>query len=187
MHPYVPMFVAALALSAPVLATETVPVPAFRNLELRGGGDVVLLPGPAQRVTIVEGSSAFTRIRVDPHGKLWIDACNARCPQHYRLRVEVQSPRVPGLGVSGGGSIRAAGGFAVQDQIAVGVNGGGKVDVRGVEGRDVAVGLNGGGQVLVRARSTLAVGVNGGGEVRYLGHPKVTSAIDGGGTVRPIS
>ena len=68
MHPYVPMFVAALALSAPVLATETVPVPAFRNLELRGGGDVVLLPGPAQRVTIVEGSSAFTRIRVDPHG-----------------------------------------------------------------------------------------------------------------------
>ena len=167
MHPYVPMFVATLAISAPVLATETVPVPAFRNLELRGGGDVVLLPGRAQRVTIVEGNSAFTRIRVDPHGKLWIDACNARCPQHYRLRVEVQSPRLPGLGVSGGGSIRAAGGFAVQDEIAVGVNGG--------------------GQVLVRARSTLAVGVSGGGEVRYLGHPKVTSAINGGGAVRPIS
>jgi len=181
------IFLLSLAVSAPAMAVEVVPVPQFQAIELRGGGELQLRQGPVQRVTLLDGSRQFTNVSVEREGKLRIDACNARCPQHYRLRIEVQSPRVPGLGVSGGGSIRAAGGFAVQDEIAVGVNGGGKVDVRGVEGRDVAVGVNGGGQVLVRARSTLAVGVNGGGEVRYLGHPKVTSAIDGGGTVRPIS
>lgn len=177
----------ALATSVPVMATETIPVASFRNVELRGGGEVTLVPGPQQRVTILEGSSAYTRIRVDHSGKLWIDACNASCPRHYELRIEIQSPRVPGLGISGGGSIHAAGGFAPQDDIAVGINGGGKVDVRAVEGREVAVGVNGGGLALVRARSSLSVGVNGGGEVRYLGKPQVTSAIDGGGTVRPIS
>ena len=186
MRSYFPLFAAALAISVPALA-ETVPVQAFRNLELRGGGDVVLVPGRTQRVTIVEGSRAVTRVRVDRAGKLWIDACNARCPRHYRLRIEVQTPRVPGVGISGGGSVRAVGGFASQGQIAVGVNGGGKVDLRAIEGRNVAVGINGGGQVLVRAGSTLAVGVNGGGEVRYLGNPRVTSAIDGGGSVRRIS
>jgi|SRR5437868_10020909 len=176
----------SFAASAPVLATENVPLAGFNNIELRGGGEVTLVPGPAQRVTIVEGSTAFTRLQVDRGGKLRIDTCSARCPQHYRLRIEVETPRVPGVGIKGGGIIRAAGGFGEQHQIAAGVAGGGTIDLRSVQGAAVAVGINGGGQVVVRARSTLAVGVNGGGEVRYLGNPQVTSAINGGGTVRPI-
>ena len=177
----------ALATSVPAVASENVPVPAFRNIELNGGGEVMLVPGAAQRVTIVEGSSAFTRMRVDASGRLRIDACNERCPQHYTLRIEIQSPNVPGVGVNGGGTIHAAGGFAEQPQIAAGVSGGGVIDLRAVRGISVAVGVNGGGKVLVNARETLAAGVNGGGTVRYLGNPQVTSAIDGGGTVRPLS
>jgi len=138
-------------------------------------------------VTILIGSSAFTRMRVDDRGKLRIDVCNEHCPQHYNLRVEIQTPNVPGVGINGGGSIHAAGGFSDQPQIAAGVSGGGVIDLRAVRGANVAVGVNGGGKVFVNARSTLAAGVNGGGEVRYLGSPQVTSAIDGGGTVRPVS
>jgi|KBSSwiStaDraftv2_1062776.scaffolds.fasta_scaffold02593_4 hypothetical protein len=177
----------ALAASVPAIAAENVPVPAFRNIELNGGGEVTLVPGATQRVTIVDGSSAFTRMRVDRAGRLRIDACNQRCPQHYNLRIEIQTPNIPGVGINGGGSIHAAGGFAEQDQIAAGVSGGGVIDLRTVRGGNVAVGVNGGGKVFVNARSTLAAGVNGGGEVRYLGKPQVTSAIDGGGTVRPVS
>ena len=182
-----PMMILPLAASIPAIAAENVAVPAFNNIELRGGGEIMLVPGPAQRVTIVEGSTAFTRLRVDGTGKLRIDACNQRCPQHYRLRVEIQSPRVPGVGIQGGGSIHAASGFAAQDQVAAGVEGGGTIDLRAVAATNVAAGVNGGGRILVRARSTLAAGVNGGGEVRYLGNPSVTSAINGGGTVRPVS
>ena len=183
MHPYVPMFVAALALSAPVLAPETVPVPAFRNLELRGGGDVVLLPGPAQRVTIVEGSSAFTRIRVDPHGKLWIDACNARCPQHYRLKVQIQSPRVPDLAISGGGMITTAAGFQPQANLGVAINGGGRIDARTVTVGAASASVNGGGEARLAPRRTLSAVVNGGGLVRYWGNPAVSQTVNGGGAV----
>jgi hypothetical protein len=177
----------ALAASVPAIAAENVPVPAFRNVELIGGGEVTLVPGAAQRVTIIEGSSQFTQMRVDRTGRLSIEVCNQRCPQHYTLRVEIQSPNVPGAGVTGGGTIRAAGGFGDQDHIAAGVNGGGVIDLRAVRGGTVAAGVNGGGKIFVNARSTLAAGVNGGGEVRYLGNPQVTSAIDGGGSVRPAS
>ena len=177
----------AFAASVPATAAENVPVPAFRNVELIGGGEVTIVPGGAQRVTIVEGSSQITRMLVDASGRLKIDTCNERCPQHYTLRVEIQSPNVPGVGITGGGTIHAAGGFAEQGQIAAGVNGGGVIDLRAVRGGNVAVGVNGGGKVFVNARSTLAAGVNGGGEVRYLGNPQVTSAIDGGGSVRPVS
>jgi hypothetical protein len=185
MRSILPMFVLALAVSGPALATEVVPVASFRSVELRGGGDVVLVPGSTQRVTILEGSSAFTQFRVDSDGKLRIDVCNERCPRTYRLRVEIQAPHVPPVGVHGGGSIHAASGFGRQDNIAAGVSGGGKIDLGAVEAATAAAGVNGGGVIVVRASSTLAAGVTGGGEVRYFGHPVVTSGINGGGTVRP--
>lgn len=181
------MLALSMTVSAPVLATEVVPLAAFKNIELRGGGEVVLVPGPTQRLTLIEGSSAITQLRVDNRGRLTIDACNRRCPQHYRLRIEIQSPRLPGVGVTGGGAIRASSGFGPQDQVAAGVNGGGKIDLRAVEGNNVAAGVNGGGEILVRARNTLTVGVSGGGSVRFLGNPRVTSAVNGGGSVKPIS
>src|SRR3954465_8350376 len=100
MRSIVPLFGFALAAAAPAIASETVPVPHFRQIELRGGGDVVVRPGSVQRVTLVEGSTQFTNIRVDSNGRLRIDTCNNRCPQHYRMRVEIQSPDLPDLAIN---------------------------------------------------------------------------------------
>ena len=185
MRSIVPLFALTFAVSVPSLATEVVPVAPFQSVELRGGGDVVVVPGPTQRVTILEGSTRFTQFRVESDGKLRIDVCNERCPQHYRLRMEIQSPHVPSVGVDGGGTIHAASGFPAQDHLAAAISGGGKIDLGTVEATKVSAGVNGGGVILVRARATLAAGVNGGGEVRYFGDPVVTSAINGGGSVRP--
>jgi hypothetical protein len=187
MHPTIPLCVLVLATSAPALAVENVPVPAFKSVELRGGGEVVLVTGSAQRVTLLDGSTALTRFHVDGTGKLRIDACNGRCPQHYRLRIEIQAPHVPGVGVHGGGSIRAVSGFAAQHEVAAGISGGGEIDLRTVKATTVAAGVIGGGKILVGPSAALTAGVNGGGEVRYLGNPQVTSAVNGGGTVRPAS
>src|ERR1700755_2950060 len=101
--------VAAVALAAPTFAAEVVSVPQFRAIELRGGGAVSVAPGPVQRVSIIEGSSQFTHMRVEREGQLRIDTCDERCPPQYRLRVEIQSPFVPDLGVSGGGAIATQG------------------------------------------------------------------------------
>lgn len=179
------LFPLALTAAAPLAAAETVPVQAFRQVELRGGGNVVVVPGPVQRVTLIEGSSRFTRFHVERGDQLKIDTCNGRCPQHYRMRVEIQSPQAPDLAVSGGGAIATQGGFAPQRRLAVAVDGGGKIDARAVEAASVAAAVNGGGQLLVRPRSRLSAAVSGGGSIRYWGNPQVATAINGGGSVRP--
>jgi hypothetical protein len=179
------LFAMSLAMTAPVLATEVVPVSSFHAIELRGGGDIQLRPGPVQRVTLVEGSSQFTRIRVVQNSKLRIDACNNRCPHNYRLRIVIESPTVPVLGVSGGGSITAESGFGGQHDLTVAVGGGGAIDVRAVPTAVATAAVSGGGAIKIRAQRTLTAAVNGGGEIRYWGNPAVTTAISGGGTVRP--
>jgi hypothetical protein len=178
-----PLFAAALLASAPALASEAVPVQNFRSVELRGGGTVEVVPGPAQRVTIVEGSGQFTHMRVDGDGKLIIDTCDQRCPPIYHLRVQIQSPRVPNLGINGGGVMVASGAFAPQDHLSAAVNGGGRIDARSVEASSVSAAVNGGGELLVRPRQSLSAAVNGGGHIRYWGNPTTSIAVRGGGGV----
>jgi hypothetical protein len=187
MRSILPLFATALAASAPAFATELVNVPGFRTVELRGGGVVTVVPGPTQRVTIEQGSTQFTRMYVTSDGKLRIDTCNQRCPQHYRLQVVIQSPRAPDLAVSGGGLVTTAGGFNSQSQLAAAVNGGGRIDARSIDVVNISAAVNGGGEVLVRPRSSLSAAVNGGGHVRYWGNPNVSMAVRGGGSVSPGS
>jgi hypothetical protein len=186
MRSYLPLFLAAFAASAPALATEVVPVPAFRSVQLRGGGEVSIRPGPEQRVTIVEGSSRITRFRVERDGRLRIDVCDGNCPRQYRLRIDIQSPSAPDVGIAGGGLIRASGGFPAQRQLSVAVSGGGKIDMLAVQAGSVNAAVHGGGLISVRPRSSLSAAVNGGGQIRYAGNPAVSSAINGGGSVHRI-
>jgi len=187
MRSFLPLFAVALATSAPALATEVVPVSAFRSVQLRGGGELSIRPGPVQLVTIVEGSARITRFRVQRDGQLRIDVCDRNCPRNYRLRVQIQSPYAPDVAIAGGGLIRAAGGFPAQRRLSAAISGGGKIDVLAVSAGSVNAAVHGGGLIAVRARSNLSAAVNGGGEVRYAGNPAVSSAINGGGAVRRIN
>jgi hypothetical protein len=161
-----------------------VPVPNFRSIELHGGGTVTVVSAAVQRVTILEGSTQFTRVRVDHDGKLQIDACNQQCPRNYRLRIEIATPRIMGLGVNGGGTMTTTNGFSRQKEIGVAVNGGGKIDARSIDATAVGAAVNGGGEVLVRTNGTLAASVHGGGAIVYWGNPTVATSIAGGGAVR---
>jgi hypothetical protein len=179
------LFILPLALAAvPAIAGETVPVHDFRSVQLRGGGTIVLRPGPVKRVTITKGSTQVTSFTVDSRGRLTIDACTGNCPAQYDLRIEIASPTVPDVAIMGGGSIAAAPGFAPQGQISAAVNGGGNIDLRSVSASNASIAINGGGKVLAGRLQTLSASVNGGGEIRYAGNPQVSSAVRGGGIVR---
>ena len=186
MRSVLPLFAFALAASVPALAAELVPAPTFRSVELRGGGEVSIRPGPVQRVTVVEGSTRITRLRVQRDGKLQIDECDGNCPRHYRLRVDIQSPYAPDVAIAGGGLIHAAGGFPAQRQLSTAIMGGGKIDMLAVLASSVNAAVQGGGLITVHPRSSLAAAVDGGGEIRYAGNPIVSSAINGGGAVHRI-
>jgi hypothetical protein len=183
MRSTIPLFLFALAASAPAVAQEMVPLPYFDSVELRGGGSVMIVPGPAERVTILNGSTQFTSFRMERDRQLKIDACNVRCPEHYRLVVRIESPRVPALAVAGGGTITTAPGFRPQGNLAAAVRGGGRIDARALDAAEVAAAVDGGGDLFVRAGSSLAASVNGGGAIRYWGNPTVAISTRGGGSV----
>jgi len=186
MPSFVPLFAFALVVAVPTLAAEVVPVPAFRSVELRGGGEVSIRPGPVQRVTIIEGSVRISRFRIERDGKLQIDECNGNCPRQYRLRVDILSPYAPDVAIAGGGLIHAASGFPAQRQLSAAIMGGGKIDMLAVSAGTVNAAVQGGGLIAVRPRSNLSAAVDGGGEIRYAGNPAVSSAINGGGAVHRI-
>lgn len=179
----VPLLALGFAISAPVAAAELVPVPEFRSVQLRGGGEVTVRPGRAQRVTLVEGSARVTEVKVLPGGKLRIDACDGRCPDRYRLRVLIETPTMPDVAVDGGGAISAASGFRAESQLSAAISGGGSIDLRSVAADGVAAAINGGGEILVQPRRSLSAAINGGGSIRYWGDPSVTSIVNGGGAV----
>ena len=186
MRAVLPFIIAILVVPQAARAAETVPVSPFHSVELRGGGEITVVPGPVQRVTLLQGSSQITTFRVRERGKLEIDICRQRCPRNYNLQVRIESPHVPDVAIAGGGNIRATGGFAPQGQLSAAIHGGGKIDVRAVEARNVSAAIHGGGQINVRPRSSLSAAIHGGGEIRYSGNPQVSSAIHGGGAVHRV-
>lgn len=177
-----PAFLMLALFAAPALA-QTVPVAPFNGIQLEGGGHVTVRYGAAQQVRIVAGSTAYTRIATDASGKLRIDACDRDCPDHYDLQVDITTPRIEGLAVSGGGEIVSQDGFPAPQKLALGIEGGGSVDARALDARSVSAAVDGGGEIRLRASGKLNAAVNGGGLIRYWGHPVVTSAINGGGDV----
>jgi hypothetical protein len=182
MRVLLPFVIGLLALPAQTHA-QSVSVSPFRSIELRGGGDVEIVPGPVQRVTLLNGSTAYTTFRVENGGKLRIDACNSRCPRNYPLHIRIESPTVPSVAVAAGGTIVAARGFAPQAHLAAAVHAGGTIDLRAVDANDVSAAVNAGGDIYVRPRSTLSAAVHAGGDIHYSGSPQVSMAVSDGGNV----
>jgi hypothetical protein len=187
----------ALSAAGAAQAQTVVPVPAFGSIELKSGGRVILRQGPQQRVTLVKGDLAYTRIEVRNHnaarwlgtdrGKLRIETCVRSCPKNYEMVVVVTSPQFPAVAVDSGGSIVAEGPFARQSTIAAAVDSGGSIDIRAIKAANVAAAVDSGGKIVTAPLRTLSAAVDDGGLVLYEGDPIVTSAVDGGGAVRKVA
>ena len=185
MRSIMPLVALALAGSAPALAAEPVPVGAFHSVQLQGGGDVYLVPGAVQRVTVLNGSTQFTSFRMRRDGELQIStSCNGRCPHDYNLRIQIESPRVPDVAVHAGDTIIARAGFAPQHEISAAVSAGGMIDLRAVAADDISAAINAGGDIFVRPRMSLSAAVHAGGNIHYSGNPQVSMAVSDGGDVR---
>jgi len=174
---------AAAMLPSAAFSASAVSIGPFRSVELRGGGHVILRHGAVQRVTLLEGSTQFTKFHVNGDGQLVIHTCDDNCPRHYDLEVEIVTQRIDGVAISGGGKIESEGGFSRQDSIGVAIQGGGHIDVRSIDTIHADAAVDGGGHIALRAQRSLQAAVNGGGNISYWGNPSVTSAVDGGGSV----
>ena len=170
----------------PAGAATDLDLPRFEAVSLEGGGRVVLRHGPRQQVRILRGDASVSSFEIKHRSSLEIHACDKRCPQGYKLEVEITAPEIDAVAVSGGGSIEMASGWPARGNIALAVSGGGSIDTRPVEVRQVAAAVDGGGVIRTYARSSLAASIRGGGAIQYRGEPSLATSVRGGGTVTRI-
>lgn len=180
--------VAAVVCFAGAVAAQTpVPLPEFSSLQLRGGGKVVLRYGPQQRVSLRSGSTEFSRLEVrrrrGDNDLLVIEGCERRCPRNYHLVVEIVTPRLPAVAVSGGGSIVAEPGFPRTGAASAAIDGGGSIDLRAAVISNASAAIHGGGKIDLTVRHALSAAVFGGGLISYRGSPALSQAVSGGGAV----
>ncbi|HEX4304367.1 MAG TPA: DUF2807 domain-containing protein [Rhizomicrobium sp.] len=178
--------VAALLMTAASAAT-VVPLAPFKSVGLSGDGEVILKHGDVQSVTLIKGSTQFTRLTVKDGGNLEIDACDNNCPHNYDLQVEIVSPSISAVAISGGGSIHAEGAFPASPRLEAAVSGGGEIDARAMPAAKIEAAVDGGGAIKVSATASLNAAVSGGGEIKYWGNPTVSQAVSGGGEVSHAS
>jgi hypothetical protein len=177
----------AYGLAGVASAETVVPLGHFNEVELHGGGHVVLHHGAQQRVTLVRGSTQFTRMSIERGAKLVIDACNDQCPPSYDLEIEIDSADIDAVSIEGGGKIEAEGAFPDLNALAAAIDGGGAIDVRAMAAHTANAAVSGGGDIKVTAKDGLNAAVNGGGRITYWGDPAVRSAVNGGGDIRKAS
>jgi len=178
-----PVVVASILAGSTAFAQTLIHVPPFNSIELEGGGHVVVKYGQEQQVRLLSGSTAFTRIEVEEGNKLRIEACNDQCPHRYNLDVEITTPRIDALAISGGGRIEAADGFPPPNKLTLAVDGGGTIDSRSLRVARATAAIEGGGVIKLSAAEKLTAAINGGGKIQYWGEPKLTEAVEGGGDV----
>jgi hypothetical protein len=180
------LFLAILSttfVTSPVWASQTVNSPFFDSVGLSGSGTVDIRYGATQSIIIREGSAAISDIRVRPHHSLEIRTCRTVCPAGYRLAVDIVTPDVKDLAISGSGRINVGPGFGGQSSRDLAVSGSGTIDSRSLVSDAVEVAVSGSGIVRTGASRSLQAAINGSGRITYRGNPAVTSAVSGSGRI----
>lgn len=164
-------------------APAVIPVEQFRSVELQGGGNVIVRHGKTQRVTMLEGSLRYSRVRLAGGQRLVIDKCVTECPRGYQMQIEVITPELSAVSVSNGGTVQSRGTFPAQAAIEAGVAQGGTIDIRSIPADAVEASVDSGGRIFTHPRKTLTGTVVSGGAITYWGNARVEQSVRNGGFV----
>jgi len=185
-----------------VAASEARALPAFDRVELSGSNNVVIRVGPRQRVVVHTDDNLVGRVMTNVESRTLVvgdepGSYTSKSPTY----VEIETPSLRGLILSGSGVVSAVG--IDSPRLRVALPGSGVVRASGrAEGLDVALGgsgdaqlgqlvtrdaevvVSGSGRADVTATKSLDAAVSGTGAILYGGHPAgLRTSITGVGAI----
>lgn len=184
-----------------VSGSQTRTLADFREVRVRGSGDVRIQVGPAAGAVVSCDDNLLERVRTTvTDGVLVIDLEPGNYHFKNRLEVDLTTPALTycgiegagdasiagltagelRLGISGSGSIRATGKV---EALHTAVSGSGSIAARELEARRASVSIAGSGDVNVWASESLDVSISGSGDVVFRGNPAVNKSIAGSGSI----
>jgi putative autotransporter adhesin-like protein len=169
-------------LGSGIAATDVRAVPAFDGVELRGSNNLVVRVGPKRAVTVYADDNLLGRVTTRVEGGALVVGNRAgsfttRSPMY----VEITTPSLRSVVLSGSGVVRASGRAASLD---VALTGSGDAQLEQLVAREVTVVVSGSGRAVVTATRALDASVTGSGVIVYGGNPlHVTSSVTGVGAI----
>ncbi len=182
--------------------TEVRPVAAFSAIRLSDVGARVVIDRTGKEsleVTADDNLVALFTSEVKD-GTLYLSAAKGKSMSGKQPLFKVTVSKLRQLGVSGSGSVDAAGldGEALAmsiagsgeitvagwiDDVTVSISGSGTCNAAGLKAKRAKAAVRGSGELTVNASDELDANVIGSGTIMYIGSPKVTSNISGSGAI----
>lgn len=186
-----------------VKASQTRQVDSFGRIDLRGSSDVEIRQGDERVVVVEADDNLLDLITTDVRGETLV--ISSRRPYSSRLgvRVQVTTPNLSAVSVSGSGditidglsspsfeiSVQGSGDVAAAgevDRLEVRIMGSGDVELFALRAREAKVSIAGSGDAELEVSEALDATIQGSGDIVYRGHPpKVTQRVHGSGDVVP--
>lgn len=180
-------------------------VDAFHSIDLRGAGELDVLVGPRQSVTLDAPRELLAHVKTTvSNGELVIEQEGGWMQlRDASLKLRITLPKLNSLSVNGAGHVSAsglAGGATTMvlsgagdleasgtvDTLTVRINGAGNADLSHLAADSASVAVNGAGNLTVQATRQLDARLNGVGSIRYLGQPaQLSTEINGVGSIGP--
>lgn len=184
-------------------AEERRSLPCFGQVIVEAGVDLSYRPGESCQARLTGDSNLLGLILTEVSGNRLRIGVSRSIESQGPLRVEVQSPRLEELELSGSGNveligvdtprlrIRVEGSGDVRaegqvDTLEVFADGSGNLDLARLKAQQASIDISGAADAKVHAARRLKVDVSGAGNVVYYGRPaQVVTDISGAGDVEP--
>jgi hypothetical protein len=205
----IPAAAAALALGGCVgidagpTQTERRDVPQFTRIKAEDQVDVDVRAGEPRSLHVRAGEKVIDDVRTEVRdGTLYV-SYDGPGIRNGRLLVEVATPHVEAIGITGSADVRAddlderaleirvsgAGDITASgrvERLTLDVSGSGDADLAEVLAREARVDLSAAGDADVRAQERLDADVSGAGDLAYRGDPRVDRRVTGAGDVEHL-
>lgn len=184
-------------------AEERRSLPCFRRITVEAGVDLSYRPGDRCQARLTGDSNLLGLILTEVSGNRLHIGVSRSIESQGPLRVEVQSPRLEELEVSGSGNVNLMGVDTPSLRIELGgsgnvraegradalevlADGSGNLDLARLRAEEASISISGAADAKVHAARRLKVDVSGAGNVVYYGRPaQVVTDISGAGDVEP--
>jgi hypothetical protein len=148
----------------PVIKQE-ISLAGIDGFDLGIGGDVILTPGPTQKIVIEGQQNIIDNIKRDVSNGTWRIAYIKNVDEVKSLTIYITVPTIKYVGLSGSGSIASTGKFSSLKDVDIAVAGSGEISLD-IEARETGVRLSGSGDIeLAGSTESLEVAISGSGDV----------------------
>ncbi|MEP6647312.1 MAG: head GIN domain-containing protein [Saprospiraceae bacterium] len=147
------------------IVSEDISLESLKGVNLGFDGDVVLIPGSSQKITLSGQKNVIDNIKREVKNGTWNIVYDKEVRNAKEVAVYVTLPTLEKIGLSGSGSIRTEGKFSSLNDLELQLSGSGDMSLE-YDAHKTEVSVSGSGEINLMGSSTsLAIAISGSGNV----------------------